>query len=283
VALLDEIGRACDVRAADFNQDGRLDLAAAEFGWHLNGGIHLLIQQEPTGNGQLSFEHRKLDDRAGVVHLITNDFDGDDKLDLLALFSQQYESIEFISNPHESWQTRQWHRLWEAGDPGFGSSGVAHADGDLDLLYSHGDTFDGPYVKASHGVHLLENLGSLNYQARRLAYLPGAYSATAADWDLDGDLDIAVSAWLPSETRQFDREQAISLLLLERTGPTSFQHHVLERGNPVHASIRLADIDGDGDPDLISGHDDERVDKPALLDLWINQTRSPTRAPVSAR
>lgn len=279
VVLLDGIGRACDVRSGDFNDDGLLDLVIAEFGWLNTGGIHLLLRKEPSASiVASSFEHHVLDERAGAIHVIPTDVDQDGSLDILALMSQQYEQVLYFPNlPDVPLQSSQPAVLWEAQDPGFGSSGIQQvdfdADGDLDLLYTHGDTFDGPYVKPSHGLHWLENKGNQEYVPHRLAHMAGAYSAAIADWDEDGDLDVAISAWLPRQTHQFDRSQAVSLLLLERTTENQFKKHVLERGNPSRSSIRFVDMDADGDLDLVAGRDEEALRKPVLVDVWLNRHR----------
>lgn len=270
--LLTGIGRACDVRVGDFNSDGLADLVAAEFGWLKTGGIHLLTQQESEGE-KLMFERQLLDERAGAVHLLPFDADEDGTLDLFALFGQQFESIDLYRTEGGKLLSRQ-EQLYEAPDPGFGSSGFNQVDfdgdGDLDLLYTHGDTFDGPYVKPSHGVHWLENKGGLQYEPHRLLHLAGAYSAQAADFDRDGDLDVAVSAWLPSETRQYDRESTVSMLLLERTQGLEFKEHVLEVGNPVRASLLWIDIDQDGDLDIAASRESDDPKSPVLLDVWLN-------------
>ena len=63
-------------------------------------------------------------------------------------------------------------------------------DGALDILFTNGDTFDDQYVKPSHGVQWLKNLGDQQYAYHRLTDLPGAHAARAGDFDLDGDLDL---------------------------------------------------------------------------------------------
>ena len=64
----------------------------------------------------------------------------------------------------------------------------------MDVLLTHGDTFDDFVLKPYHGVIWLENTGTFPFVEHRLATLPGAQRAQAADLDGDGDLDIVASA-----------------------------------------------------------------------------------------
>lgn len=93
--------------------------------------------------------------------------------------------------------------IYTAPHPNWGSSGIQlvdlDKDGDLDVLLTHGDTFDDGIVKPYHGIQWLENTGAYPFFAEHtLAPKPGVHRAEAADLDGDGDLDIVACAWSAS-------------------------------------------------------------------------------------
>ena len=90
--------------------------------------------------------------------------------------------------------------IYTGPHPNWGSSGIQvvdlDGDGDLDVLLTHGDTFDDAILKPYHGIQWLENRGTFPFVEHTLAELPGVSRAQAADLDGDGDLDIVACAFI---------------------------------------------------------------------------------------
>ncbi|MBC9890629.1 MAG: VCBS repeat-containing protein, partial [Opitutae bacterium] len=90
--LLENVARVTDARAGDFNGDGKLDIAMAQFGYD-QGEIRWL---ENTGPWQ--YQSHILLDLSGGINVCLADFDQNGGLDIVALLSQQWEEIYLFRN-----------------------------------------------------------------------------------------------------------------------------------------------------------------------------------------
>lgn len=254
VVLLRDVGRVADVRPGDFDADGDLDLVVAEFGWHTTGGIHVLWNEGTTPDGSHQFRPEQIDSRPGSIHTPVCDLDGDGRLDFIALISQEHEVVDaFLSRPDGFEKVR----LFAAPDPSWGSSGIEAVDfdrdGDLDLLYTAGDTFDSKVIKPFHGIWLLTNQGELRFEAQRIAAMPGVHRALAGDFDQDGDLDVAAAAILPKQAVEGQLpEQLQALIWLEQIPGQPFARHCIQTGIPQHPAMALTDLNHDQRPDILA-------------------------------
>ncbi len=272
VELLGGLGRVADVRAADFDGDGDLDLVVAEFGWQKTGSVFWLENQSEK-TSRPKFTRHEVDGRAGGIHLPIVDWNGDGKPDFLALMSQGYEEILAWINQGDG--TFQRQVISPSQDPAFGSSGIElvdlDTDGDLDLLYSNGDTFDSKIAKPYHGLQWLENRGAAGFRSHRLTDLIGAYRALAVDMDLDGDLDIVAAGFLSGDlVDPPPLDQHDSVILLEQTSSGVFARRRLLQGAFDFPSIEVADFDGDGRPDIAAGNFQRVIqpNKPRAVIWW---------------
>ena len=253
VVLKDGVGRVADVQPADFDGDGDLDLVVAEFGWQTTGSI-LLLENTASAGSPPTFESRVLDKRHGTIHVPVIDLNGDGRLDFVALISQEYETIvAFLNQGDLKFRPEVLH---DTRDPSFGSSGIQlvdlDADGDTDVLYTNGDTLDSFYIKPYHGIQWLENTGGFPFKEHRLLAMPGVSRAVAGDLDGDGDLDIAATAYLPLNiTNRFDIRGLESTLWMERT-ESGWTPRSLEKGRLDKLALDLADLDGDGDLEIVT-------------------------------
>jgi hypothetical protein len=274
------LGRVADVQAGDFDGDGDLDLVVAEFGWRKTGRI-LLLENRGSRDGQPDFQMRVLDPRHGTIHVPTVDLDGDGRLDFVALISQEHETVVAFLNDGGGGFRRE--TIFSANEPAFGSSGIQlvdlDADGDLDVLYTNGDTFDSFYPKPYHSVRWLENRGSFPFQDRLLVVMPGVHRALACDLDGDGDLDVVACSLLPKRILgPGPRADLDSLLWLEQTGAGKFIRHSLERETCQHAAMEVGDFDGDGDIDLAVGNFSDAGQHPPVT-IWWNLRSDAGRGP----
>ena len=274
---LDGWPRVADVETADFNGDGQNDLLVAAFGWRKTGEI-AIMENRTTPSPQPAFTKHTIDPRAGAIHALPADLNHDGKMDFVALLAQEHESVIAYINKGAGDFAFEQKVIYAAPHPNWGSSGIRlvdlDKDGDLDVLLTHGDTFDDGIVKPYHGIQWLENTGSYPYVEHTIAQIVGVHRAEAGDVDGDGDLDIVACALL-ARGSDVDQETLPALVWLEQTRPGTFVRHTIEMGNPRHATLDLGDIDNDGDVDIVVGN--FAIDKAAIawVDVWTNQIKKP--------
>ena len=278
--LLSGIGRVADVEPADFDGDGDLDLVVAEFGWTTTGAIHVL-ENRGTGSAPDRFSPRVIDRRHGASHVPVVDLNQDGRPDFVALFSQEHEIVEAFINSGDGAFRRE--TLYRAGDPAFGSSGLEPVDldqdGDLDFLLTNGDTFDSLCLKPYHSIRWLENRGTFPFDEHRLLTMPGVHRAVAADFDGDGDLDVAAVALIPHDLLPDDSGARLdSIVWLEQTTHGQFVRHVIEHSACNHVTLVAGDFDDDGDVDLVTGgYDPSPGRRMPALTYWRNMSRRSSR------
>ena len=273
--LLDGIGRVCDVRTGDFDQDGDQDLIVAEFGWRKTGSI-LYLENKTGLDNQPVFESRQIDSRHGCINVIPIDLNGDQHLDFIALMSQEYESVEVFLNDGKS--TFENKILFAAPDPAYGSSGIElvdlDRDGDVDILYSNGDSFDSFEIKSFHSAQWLENKGDLKFEHHHIGKMPGIHKIIAADLDLDQDLDLIAVALLPTKLpKSFDSSKFDSITAFINDGRQQFSRFAIEKGAAIHTSCFAADFDNDQDIDIAVGTISIKDTKFPKVNIWWNQLR----------
>ncbi len=279
--VLARLGNPCHVEPCDLDADLSIDLVVSDLGSfrpsdHDRGRVVWLRRAQPRG----PFEAIDVASGLGrVADARPADFDGDGFPDFAALVSQEWEHVEAFVNLRDG----RFHlqNLWAGPDLTFGSSGIElldlDGDDDVDVLYTNGDAWDNWYVKPSHGVQWLENLGGLEFAYHRLTDLPGAYRALGGDLDLDGDCDVVAVAWLPPNSRPstIAQKPVASIICLEQTEPGKFARHTLEVGAPYYAALELGDFDRDGDLDFAVGPGPliaNALERSHWLSVWRNQT-----------
>ncbi len=256
--LLQDVGRVADVQAADFRGVGKLDLVVASFGWNHIGEI-IYLENHTTDWSKPVFKVRELDSRHGAIHVPVVDLNGDGKPDFVAVLAQEHETVVAFINDGKGGFRKE--TIWEGPHPAYGSSGIQmvdmNGDGRLDVLYTNGDTLDTPYLlKPYHSVQWLENPGDGKFPWKHHAIAPlyGAHRALAADLCGAGKMDVLAVSFLPPEALpQRQKLNLDALLLLERTGPTTFARHALATVTCDAVTCAVGDIYGTGRSDLVTG------------------------------
>jgi hypothetical protein len=263
--LLKDTSRVTDVRAGDFNGNGRIDLALAQFGYD-QGEVAWL---ENRGGGR--FDRHVLLPLAGAIDVLVADFNGDQTLDIVSNIAQQWEEVHFFANDGQGRFTSRV--IHGSTNEDFGSSGIARADvngnGRSDIIFTNGDGFDyaEPGARPWHGVQWLENLGNGYFRYHRVADMAGAYSPVGVDLNGDGHLDIVAC----SGFNDWRSPRAVSLVAFLNDGQQRFTPVVLAR-EPTHLmTVAAAQLDGEDQPPvLITGgfHAYPPYDRMSRVLLW---------------
>ncbi len=280
ITLQGGLGRVADVQPADFDNDGDIDLVVAEFGWRATGRV-LMLENESDSPDRPQFVPHSIDSRHGAIHVPVTDLNGDGRLDFVALFAQEHETVvAFLNRGNLRFEP---HELYRAPHPAWGSTGLAlvdlDKDGDMDALVTNGDSADvQPKLRPYHSIQWLENSGSLRFVPHELGKMYGVHRADAADLDGDGDLDIVASSFIPllHSSREQERVEIESIVLLEQTAPGRFSSRCLESQHCDHASLAFGDFDLDGDIDWATGNyefEQTGQSKPPIWShVWMNET-----------
>ena len=244
--VVEELQRPVYGTWADLNGDGVEDVVVSEFG-NLTG--HLAwYERLPGGRNR----QHLLTSLPGAITTVVRDFDGDGKLDILALTAQGDEGISlFHGRGAGNFVMERLLRF----PPSYGSTSMQvvdmNGDGYPDIVYTNGDAADYPGpAKPYHGVRIFLNDGHGHYSEKYFFPMPGAYKAIARDFDGDGDIDIAAISFFPD----YASDKPLSFVYLENIGGMHFRASTFpdaDRGRWL--TMDAGDVDGDGRVDLVLG------------------------------
>jgi hypothetical protein len=233
----------------DLNGDGVPEIITCNFGNKI-GSLSLYHK-----NKKGVYTEEVLLPMPGAVKCYVKDMDGDGKKDIVAVFAQGDESVYiFYQKDNLKFRAKRVLRF----PPNYGTTDLYLVDYNhdrlTDIVTVHGDNADfSDILKPYHGIRLHINTGKGTFQEKFFYPIYGATKVIADDFDKDGDIDFAVTSFFP-DFHQLVHESFIYLENLDEK-KYSFKPYTLKTGIPLKTlTLEEADIDGDGDMDLIAGH-----------------------------
>jgi hypothetical protein len=262
--LVDSLKRPVSVRSDYLDKDGDPAYLVSAFG-NFTGNLAI---HEQTSKG--AFESSVVHNFPGTRKAIIADMNNDGQKDILALVTQGDEQIALFTNRGN---LRFSYQVLLKFPPVYGSSDFELADfnqdGHPDILYTNGDNADYSYsLKPYHGIRIFLNNGRNSFSESSFLPMHGASMSKAIDFDQDGDLDIAAISFFPD----FGNHPEHGFIYFRNEGG-SFQPFAHPDARAARwITMEAADIDTDGDVDLILGALDFPTSVPEdLVRLWGEQ------------
>jgi hypothetical protein len=242
------------VVTADFNNDGRLDLATANAGGNT---VSVLLGDGRGGFGAANDSAADIGSRSMAV----GDFNNDGNLDLVTVSDQVAGASTMLGNGDGTFRAPKNHFTW--GGPQAVAVGDFNADGSMDILVSEFDVQDG-FGK----VQVLLGNGQDGFTAANAYTLNFFLASGLAVSDLNGDGKLDAAVVVPSDSA------GIGYAVLGNGdgtfGPGHFDGQEFVTG-PDSRAVAVGDFTGDGIPDLVvasqtvdvlRGHGDGWFDDP---------------------
>ena len=235
--IVHEIGATSNVytdsmRTGDFDGDGDLDFAFAQ-----NDGEQAILSWYENVDGKGTFDEVQGVDRELITWIEVDDMDGDGDLDLV--------SSSYDSNDSRNTEGRI---AWYENDNGF--FGEAQLISDqlfapyFDLADVDGDG-DIDVVSGSIGIVTWHENNNGSFETSRVTFLEeGSFSFAVVADDLDGDGDVDV-VWSSYENSTVGWSE-------NTDGKGTFGNDkVLTTNATIVADLAAADLDNDGDSDIV--------------------------------
>ncbi len=239
-------GMAHTLQATDMDGDGDLDVLSS---WELDvwdGVGEVYWWENVDGTGTLWDTHDVDVELFGAEDVYAADVDGDGDLDVLGV-TMYANTISWWENIDGS--ATSWIRHTVNDDfPGAISIHAADIDGDGDADFVAA-AYDGDEIAWGENVN---GTGMVWSEHVVDGEFDGAISVLAADIDGDGDIDLAGAAYDVDEVTWWENNGGPGTVWIE---------HILSTEFDSPYEVHIADIEGDGDMDVLSaaGYEDSEV------------------------
>jgi hypothetical protein len=225
------------------------------------GILYLEIPPNPT---LTPWPSTRVTEDASDEGIAISDIDGDGLVDLIAANGPR---VAWWRNPGAAGDAWGRQEIGTTGSHDIDRIAAADIDGDgrTDVVVTQ-EVLAGDEPEAGlFWFRQAAESGTGLWSRQRLMTAYSLNSLDAADMDGDGDIDLVVGE---------HKGPYLRLLLLENHGGGRFLVREIDRGKESHLGARTADLDGDGDFDLISIAWDRYQD----LHLWRNdRAKAPRR------
>ncbi len=236
VMLIDGLRRPTDLLALPTPGKSAPSFIVSEYGkWA--GRLSWYVPDDDDRYGRTVLSHRP-----GPMAIVR-----ESEQAFLVLYGQGDERIVRFTRSPDGWEERTLLRF----PPSYGSSSLRLIDwnGDAwpDLVYTGGDHADYRAApKPYHGIRIFTGSADGSYRQAEFIPLPGAYDAVVADFDEDGQRDIAAIAFFPD----FRQRTPASAVIFHRRGREWVPALLPASGSGRWIRLAAGDVDGDGDLDL---------------------------------
>ncbi len=229
------VNLARSVYAADINGDGYIDVLSAsasddKIAWYPNDGL-----------GNFGLQQIISTEADGAKCVYAADLDGDGDVDVLSAYHSNYSRIAWYEN--DGLGNFGPQQIISNAVPGANSVYAADLDKDgaIDVLSASSNNSAFNYI----AWYKNDGLGNFGPQQIISSNVLGARAVYAADLDSDGDIDVLSAAYSPTLNAD--------IAWYQNDGAGNFGSQQIISTSPCNAySVYAADLDGDGDLDVIT-------------------------------